>query len=146
MIFMTELSSAAISIQGLDTLVDSGSAHVNFMEGLIALTAVGLLFGTPLLMLLALLRFSSRRQQRQHEVILKLADKGLPVPEELFNAHLEPGRDLRLGIITLSAAVGVTAFLYLVGAEEGAGLGLIPFSIGVGYLIVWYIERRQNAA
>jgi len=146
MFSISELSSAAISIQGLDTLADSSGGHLAFMEGLIAFTAVGLLLGTPLLMVLALLRYASRRQQRQHEVILKLADKGLPVPQELFAAELKPGRDLRLGIITLSAAAGVTGFLYVVGAEEGTGIGLIPLSIGLGYLIVWFIERRQNRA
>ncbi len=143
MIPLAEVGSAMISIDGLDQLSigDSG-----FMENFIGLTAVILIFGTPVIIVLAILRYYSRRQERRNEVMLRLADKGLPIPPELFIDKQAPASDLRRGVILIAAGIGLAGFFYLVDAGDAMGIGVIPLAIGIGYLVVWAIEKRQAKA
>jgi hypothetical protein len=95
---------------------------------------------------------SARERQRRitHETIRLMIEKGLPVPPELFidrkvadQRIVRPNRDLRRGIVLIAAGIGVVAFFGVDHSHIWA-LGLIPLLMGVGYIIVWKIDRSQK--
>ncbi|MCK9193667.1 MAG: hypothetical protein M0P19_07320, partial [Nevskia sp.] len=82
------LDVEAIHIDGLDKLAGLGQAHSGITGELIGLvlglTAIVLIFGTPIIIVLSVLRHRSRKQRLTNEIILKLAESGQPIPPQLF--------------------------------------------------------------
>jgi hypothetical protein len=113
---------------------------------LVALVAIVLIFGTPIILVVSILYYRIRRARLQHQTILSMIEKGLPVPPELISPPRKPGSDLRTGIILIAAGVGLTVFFAATaGAEGGAwGIGTIPLLIGVGFVIAGKLEARER--
>jgi hypothetical protein len=63
-------------------------------ETVVALTGVLVVFGLPLLLVAIVLLYKHRRMRMTHETIMRLAEKGIPVPPEL----LEPPAAANLGL------------------------------------------------
>ena len=63
----------------------------------------------------------------------------------------KPNKDLRLGIIWLSLAFGLALCGFFVPDPSGHALqgclagAAFPFAIGVGYMIIHFLTRRQEA-
>lgn len=137
------LASAAQFGIDLSDAVTNPVAEV--LESLIPLIAIIFVFGMPVLIVMAVLRFRARRQQSVHDMVLKLADKGQPIPPELF---LEPGRKPRSAVATglslVGAGIGLMGFFWFADAEEAMGLGFIPLMIGLGQLLAWKIEQDRK--
>ncbi|MBX6419566.1 MAG: hypothetical protein IRZ06_00965 [Nevskia sp.] len=139
-----DAETATVNIQGLDKLGDVANSHAAIMGELIGLTAVILTFLTPILIVVAVLWARARRMRLQQETALKLAEKGQPVPPELF---MEPRRgrsDLSSGLSLIGVGLGLAAGFYFAGGEEAVGFALIPFFIGLGRLIAWKLERDKT--
>ena len=120
------------------------------MVAIIAMMTVILVFGTPVIIVLAILMHRARRTQRIHETVLKLAEKGLPIPPDLFIDR--PPEDMRSslhkGVVLIAVGLGLTIF-FLTLPERNVpwGVGMIPLLIGIGYMIVWWLEsRKENKA
>ena len=77
-----------------------------------------------------------------------MVEKGQPVPEALLNPPpaQKQRSDLRRGIVLTMIGIGVMAFIGAASEWEGGGwtLGLIPFLIGVGYLLVWKLDTKKD--
>jgi glycerol uptake facilitator-like aquaporin len=137
--------SATIHIEGLDSLGEAAHSNAAFMGELIGLTAVILIFGTPVIIVMAVLMHRSRRIRMQNEVILKLADKGVPIPPEMFMDPQQRGNsDLRSGLSMIGIGLGLAFGFYMAGGVEGAGFALIPFFIGAARLIAWKYDRKES--
>jgi hypothetical protein len=123
----------------------SGDSGFTLVEALVPLVAVIMIFGMPIVIVLAVLRYRANRQKLINEMVLKLADKGQPIPPELF---LEPGKkrksDVSSGLSLIGAGIGLMGFFWFAGAEEAIGIGFIPLMIGVGQLIAWKIEQNKK--
>lgn len=132
---------------GIDLGEKADSGGIGLIEAAVPLMAIIMVFGMPIVIVLAVLRYRANRQKSINEMVLKLADKGQPIPPELF---LEPGRrrksDVSSGLSLVGAGVGLMGFFWFADAEEAMGIGFIPLMIGVGQLIAWKIEqnRRQD--
>ena len=117
------------------------------MVAIIAMMAVILVFGTPVIIVIAILMHRARRTQRIHETVLRLAEKGLPIPPDLFVD--KPPEDMRSslhkGVVLIAVGLGLTIF-FLTLPERNVpwGVGMIPLLIGVGYMIVWWLENRKE--
>jgi len=88
----------------------------------------------------------SRMRQR---TIRMMVEKGQPVPAELLAPEIRAVRrrsDVRRGVIWTMIGLGAMIFFGAVNNwEEGVwSIGLIPFLIGLGYLIVWKLERKND--
>jgi hypothetical protein len=88
----------------------------------------------------------SRMRQR---TIRMMVEKGQPVPAELLAPEIRAVRrrsDVRRGVIWAMVGLGVMVFFGAVNDWEGGAwsLGLIPFLIGLGYLIVWKLEGKKH--
>jgi Domain of unknown function (DUF6249) len=97
--------------------------------------------GSPIIMLGLILYYKLRRNDRVHETALQLAEKGHPVPPEIFGSARKSDSDLRWGVVLTLLGIALTLAFSQVGAPWA--FGLIPTFMGVGYLIVWKIETGR---
>lgn len=110
----------------------------------IAIVAISLLFGTPLLIVLSILWYKLLQARRVHDTIRVLAEKGLPIPPELLPHAPGGAADRRRGILLVAVGAGLYLFLIFVGGPWG--LAAIPLAIGCGYLITASIGNRDPRA
>ncbi len=102
--------------------------------------AIGMLasLGLPLALAALVLASRHRRDRLRHETILRLAERGLPVPPELLSP---PSRraGLRGGLVLMALGVGLGAFFAQLGLPWS--IGLIPGLMGLALLAAWRLAR-----
>jgi hypothetical protein len=105
-------------------------------------------FGAPVLIVGLILYFSFSRQRALHRTVRMMVEKGQPVPEALLNPPPAQRQrsDVRRGVVLTMVGLGLMVFFGAVNDwESGAWtLGLIPFLIGVGYLLVWKLDTKKD--
>ena len=86
-----------------------------------------------------------------YDLSVKTMETGQPLPEgmlQLFQRSKKKGNNpLRTGIILVAAAVGISMFLYIAGGVhhfQAAAIGLVPFFIGAGYIVVHFISKKSK--
>ena len=99
-----------------------------------------------------------KRYQLQADLAAKALEKGQTVSADLFADLERKSNPLHTGIILIAVGVGVALFIWLAqsGVHSGstayqigykfgraASLGIIPFLIGVAYLIIHFIEKKK---
>ena len=139
-----------LTILDSDTAVDNFETLGHHMSGatfmglLIGLVAVILIFGTPIIIVLASLRARTNRQKLINEMVLKLAEKGQPIPPELFQERKEERtRGQRGGIIWAAVGIGLIIFGAFDGDSDLMGIGFIPLMIGLGFFLANRLEQKQ---
>ena len=103
----------------------------------------------PIAIVLIALTFAHKFQERKHETIVGLLEKGLPVPKELLSPTRREGSPFMRAMTLVGVGVGVTAFLAaMFGTDHGLwASGLIPLAIGIAQLIALKLEpRREDVA
>jgi hypothetical protein len=152
---------------------DSFEAFVEqapWIAGLVFMTTA-LVFLVPLVVIILVIWYKMRRTRMMNETMLKLAERGV-VPageamQAIANGRPEPAlqsgpataplyeqarslrkraawSDLRKGVIVGAIGLGMTAYSTL---DDGSpnGLGLVLLFVGLGFVVLWYLEDRQNA-
>jgi uncharacterized membrane protein len=110
-------------------------------ETLVAITSLLVAFGLPLLMVAIVLLYKHRKMRMTHETIVKLAEKGIPVPPELLEPRRTRSSGLRGGLVLIALGAGLSIFFL---QQHGAwSIGLIPGLMGVALLVAWAIESRS---
>ena len=108
------------------------------------------IFGLPVAVVGLILYFSFSKSRALHKTVRMMVDKGQPVPEALLNPPpvIRQRSDLRRGVVLLMVGIGVMVFFGAVNDWEGGAwsLGIIPFLIGAGYLLVWRLDVRKDAS
>jgi uncharacterized protein DUF6249 len=132
----------------LDRLSHEKSKDIpEFVIPIVAITLLTV-FGAPVLIVGLILYFSFSRSRALHRTVRMMVEKGQPVPEALLNPPPAQRQrsDLRRGIVLTMIGIGVMAFIGAASEWEGGGwtLGLIPFLIGVGYLLVWKLDTKKD--
>jgi hypothetical protein len=106
------------------------------------------IFGTPILIVAVILYFSFSKTRALHRTVRLMVEKGQPVPEALLNPPPAQRQrsDMRRGVVLLMVGLGVMLFFAAVNDWEGGAwsIGLIPFLIGAGYLLVWKLEGKKD--
>jgi hypothetical protein len=122
-----------------------GDGGIPVAGAVIAIVALVVTFGSPIIIVASVLLYRMRKTRLVHDTILKLAEKGVPIPPELIAAPQRdiPKSDLKTGIILLSAGAGLMLFFYEVGAPSS--LAAIPTLMGIGYLVAWKIEKSKQS-
>jgi len=147
---------------GIDIDMDHGTTHISRhhngngddedMGALMAIPIVGIifttLFGAPVMVVAAVMFFSYLKSRSLHRTVRTMVEKGQEVPAALFAPPpvVRARSDLRRGVILLMVGIGLMTFLGAVNDWEGGAwsLGVIPFVIGLGYLLVWKLEGRRD--
>jgi hypothetical protein len=128
---------------------DREKSHDDIPEFVIPIVAITMLtiFGAPVLIVGLIMYFSFSRSRALHRTVRMMVEKGQPVPEALLNPPPAQRQrsDMRRGIVLTMIGLGIGIFL---AATDSGGsswtLGIIPFLIGVGYLLVWRLEGRKD--
>jgi hypothetical protein len=118
---------------------------------LVAAPTVGIifstLFGAPVLIVAAIMFFSYLRSRSLHRTVREMVAKGQPVPAALFAPapRVRALSDLRRGVVLVMVGCGLMIFFGAVNDWRGGAwaIGMIPFLIGIGYLIVWKMESPK---
>ena len=108
------------------------------------------LFGAPVMIVAAIMFFSYLKSRSLHRTVKTMVEKGEPVPAALFAPPpvVRARSDMRRGVVLMMVGFGVMIFFGATSEWEGGSwaLGIIPFLIGAGYLLVWKLEGPQDKA
>jgi hypothetical protein len=107
------------------------------------------IFGAPVLIVIMIGIFALLVSRSRQRTIRMLVEKGQPVPAELLapaTRSIRQRSDMRRGVVWTMVGLGLMVWLGAVNDWEGGAwsLGLIPFLIGLGYLIVWKLENKKE--
>jgi len=107
------------------------------------------IFGAPVLIVILIGMFSLLVSRSRQRTIRMLVEKGQPVPAELLAPATRAVRkrsDVRRGVVWTMVGFGLMIWLAAVNDWEGGAwsFGLIPFLIGLGYLIIWKLENKKD--
>jgi hypothetical protein len=107
------------------------------------------IFGAPVLIVILIGMFSLLVSRSRQRTIRMLVEKGQPVPAELLAPATRAVRkrsDVRRGVVWTMVGLGLMIWLAAVNDWEGGAwsFGLIPFLIGLGYLIIWKLENKKD--
>jgi uncharacterized protein DUF6249 len=132
----------------LDRLEHAKSGDIpEFVIPIVAITLLTV-FGAPVLIVGLILYFSFSRSRALHRTVRMMVEKGQPVPAALLNPPPAQRQrsDLRRGIVLTMVGLGLMVFFGAVNDWEGGAwtLGLIPFLIGAGYLLVWKLDTKKD--
>lgn len=132
----------------LDRLGHEKSGDIpEFVIPIVAITLLTV-FGAPVLIVGLILYFSFSKSRALHRTVRMMVEKGQPVPEALLNPPPAQRQrsDLRRGVVLTMVGLGLMVFLAAVNDWEGGAwtLGLIPFLIGAGYLLVWKLDTKKD--
>src|SRR5437588_4691137 len=107
------------------------------------------IFGAPVLMVAVIMYFGFSRNRMMHRTIRMMAEKGQPIPPALLAPPTPAVRqrsDMRRGVVLCMVGLGLMLFFGAVNEWEGGSwaIGVIPFVIGLGYLLVWKLEGKKD--
>ncbi len=117
------------------------------LVGIVFLT----IFGAPILIVAVIMYFGFSKNRMMHRTIQLMVEKGQPVPPALLAPPAPAQRqrsDMRRGVVLAMIGIGLMIFLAAVNGWEGGAwsIGIIPFLIGAGYLLVWKLEGKKDNA
>ena len=120
------------------------------MDQLVAVLAVVLSLGMPIIIVVAGLIYSYRRAQLRQQLLLKLAESGQPIPAELLQSGWESSRrtprsPLRAAVVWAAIGLGLIVFGAMNDQRPILAAGFIPLLVGLGLLLVHWIEGRREA-
>ena len=123
------------------------------MRNLVAIPIVAIvflsIFGAPVAIVVMIGIFSMIATRMRQRTIRMMVEKGQPVPAELLapaTRGIRRRSDARRGVVWTMIGLGLMIWLAAVNDWEGGAwsFGLIPFLIGLGYLIVWKLENKKD--
>jgi hypothetical protein len=123
------------------------------MRNLVAIPIVAIvfmsIFGAPVLIVMVIGIFALIGSRMRQRTIRMMVEKGQPVPAELLAPEVRKVRrrsDARRGVVWTMVGLGLMIWLAAVNDWEGGAwsFGLIPFLIGLGYLIIWKLENKKD--
>ena len=124
--------------------VDDGALMAIPIVGIVFTT----LFGAPVMVVAAIMFFSYLKSRSLHRTVRTMVEKGQEVPAALFAPPptVRARSDMRRGVVLLMVGFGLMIFFGAVNDWEGGAwaLGIIPFLIGLGYLLVWKLEGPKD--
>jgi len=148
--------------------VDQFRSQVQKMPWVIGLIflAVGSIFLTPVILLIGIIWYKLRKTRLQNDAMLALAAKGV-VPTAQAAEALATGAspatvapqvyqqalalrkqvvwsDLRKGVIMVMIGLAFV-FYAMMASGEPSWVGLVLLFVGVGYLVLWWLEGRHLA-
>jgi len=109
------------------------------------------IFGAPVLIVAVIMYFGFSRNRMMHRTIRMMAEKGQPIPPALLAPPTPAVRqrsDMRRGVVLCMVGLGLMLFFGAVNEWEGGSwaIGVIPFVIGLGYLLVWKLEGKKDVS
>jgi Domain of unknown function (DUF6249) len=119
-----------------------------FVIPIVAITMLTI-FGAPVLIVALIMYFGFSKTRAMHRTVRMMAEKGQPIPAALLAPPTPAVRqrsDMRRGIVLVMVGIGIMVCFGAWSDWEGGSwaLGVIPFVIGLGYLLVWKLEGGKK--
>lgn len=115
---------------------------------LIPLIIVALPFIFTLAIIIIKSRENKSKTKYKAELYAKAIEKGEKLPDILWEDPQKKNNALQSGILLLSVGIGLAVFLgvALEPSEKlrGAVTGVIPFSLGIGFLIIHFTTKKRR--
>jgi len=134
-----------------DTEAKGGDSHEDVPAMVVPLVGIVFLtiFGAPVLIVALIMYFGFSKNRMMHRTIRMMVEKGQEVPAALLAPPPPAQRqrsDMRRGVVLVMVGLGLMVFLGAMNDWEGGAwaIGIIPFLIGVGYLLVWKLEGKKD--
>ncbi|MFN4296272.1 MAG: DUF6249 domain-containing protein [Brevundimonas sp.] len=122
---------------------------------------VPLAFFAMIVAIVAIPSWLKSRDRRDMQATVRTAiDKGQPLPSELIEALSKDAakavpsahRDMRIGVIWLAIAIGVTTFGWAVSFADGdsevfyvlGGIAAIPGFIGLAFIVLSFFNKNKG--
>lgn len=129
-----------------DTDWEDWEGNIGVGESIVAILAILLIFGTPIMLVAVVLYALHRKRRLALDMASKFLASDQPVPPEVWQGlagNTSPRSNLHKGMIMLGVGVGVFLCFWLMGAMEAAYLALIPLFIGIAQLLIWNLEKHK---
>jgi Domain of unknown function (DUF6249) len=131
-----------------DDLAEIGDLGERMAVPIVAIVFLTL-FGAPVLIVAVIMYFGFSKNRMMHRTIRMMVEKGQPVPPALLappSPAVRQRSDMRRGVVLVMIGLGLMLFLGAVNEWEGGAwaIGVIPFLVGLGYLLVWKLEGRRD--
>lgn len=123
-------------------------ADLGFGEAIIAILAVGLSLGMPVILVAAVLYAGHRKRRLVRDMVSEFIASDQPVPPEVWRGltgDTTPRSHLNKGMILVGLGIGIFLCFWLMDAAKAAYLALIPLFIGIAQLLIWMLEKNKAA-
>ena len=128
-----------------ETLVEATAGVVNTMVVFtIIIYALMLIIPFIFIVFIIWLIVNERQKRRklQAEIYSKSIEKGEPLQKDLFAESKR--KPLHTGIILISSGMGIMLVFWLMAASKLVPLGLLPFMVGLAYVIIHLIDKNNK--
>ena len=104
----------------------------------------------PFLFVISIIVVKTKSQKeesrRRYDLYTKSLEMGQTVPEHFFDEpkKANPASNLKKGILCLFIGLGVLISFIVMHKENALILGIIPAFIGIGYLLVHFLEKPKT--
>ena len=125
--------------------VEGDNDSLEFIEAGLGAMAIFFIFGTPIMIIAAVLYASYRKKRLMHETINQYVASGKDIPPEVMQSlqkEVKPKNNLHRGLIMSGIGVGIFLCFAIIGSMEAAALGLIPLFIGLAQFLIWKLENK----
>lgn len=88
----------------------------------------------------------NRESKRKYELYLKSLELGQTLPEDFFEkkAKNKPGSDLKKGVLWFAVGISLLIYFLIVKNMGALILGIVPAFVGIGYLLVYFLEKPKS--
>lgn len=149
-----ELDKAAIETRydmycdSLQQELDNKSIAGNTVEEVVQLMIPVSFFLFVILIVWICCHISYRKQRDRYRIIEKAIENGQGIPEGLFDEPKKGKKQwtttLRQAIVFIAIGTGLAILGETIDVEEIVSIATIPGIIGLGYIVVTFIERREQ--
>ena len=112
--------------------------------GIVLICLLPFLFVTTIVIVQA--RAKKEESKRRYDLYTKSLEMGQTVPEHFFDEpkKANPSSNLQKGILAL--AVGIALIIYFTIVHNNSALiaGIVPAFVGIGYLLVHFLEKPKT--
>jgi len=92
------------------------------------------------------LYFQRKDREAKYRVIEKALEHGQTLPEEIFEKKKVKRQwsAVRTGIILVTFGIGIFLTFLLIDEKEASFLGIIPIFLGLGFLLIGWVENKKK--
>ena len=112
--------------------------------------AIFMIFALPFLfagtVIIVNVRAKKEESKRRYDLFHKSLEMGQAIPEHFFDEPKKenPTSNLKRGILWLVIGIGIVISFLVINEREGLIVGIIPGFVGIGYLLVHFLEKPKT--
>ncbi len=98
------------------------------------------------LLIVVVTKAKNTESQRKYDLYTKSLEMGQTVPEHFFDEpkKANPSSNLKKGILWFAVGFAVLIYFIIIKNNEALILGIVPTFVGLGYLIVHFLDKPKT--